>query len=290
MGEIIGNFASQKGNPQSEDCLKLNVWTKATPSTSNPVLVWFHGGRTLSYTGLILDGYCADLAQDLPVVAQITYSIRANILQMRKMSLLSVSSKLNSPLIEAYANCQRSYRLNIFGFPGAPGLPQNVGLLDQRMAVEWVRDNIAAFGGDPGRITIFGHSAGGVAVDYYTYVWREDPIISGVISMAGTALSMIPNTPEESARYWNTATAALGCTGSSDVVACVRSKPFSELSAAVLKVPPEPSKALPQPVFHPTVDNKVVFSNYTHLSLEGKFTRVVRTSPWIAFYIHPNEH
>lgn len=52
-----------------------------------------------------------------------------------------------------------SYRLGLFGFPGIPGvdgLEQNAGLLDQRVAVEWVRDNIAAFGGDPKRITIFG--------------------------------------------------------------------------------------------------------------------------------------
>jgi cholinesterase len=52
-----------------------------------------------------------------------------------------------------------SYRLNIFGFPGVPGdksVAQNAGLEDQRMAVEWVRDNIEAFGGDPKRITMFG--------------------------------------------------------------------------------------------------------------------------------------
>lgn len=55
-----------------------------------------------------------------------------------------------------------SYRLNVFGFPGLPGMAQNVGLLDQRLAVEWARDNIAAFGGDPTRITLFGQSAGGM--------------------------------------------------------------------------------------------------------------------------------
>lgn len=55
-----------------------------------------------------------------------------------------------------------SYRINIFGFPGLPGMDQNVGLLDQRLAIEWTRKNIAAFGGDPNRITIFGESAGGI--------------------------------------------------------------------------------------------------------------------------------
>lgn len=54
-----------------------------------------------------------------------------------------------------------SYRVNIFGFPGLPGMSQNLGLLDQRLAIEWVQKNIAAFGGDPKRIVLVGQSAGG---------------------------------------------------------------------------------------------------------------------------------
>jgi carboxylesterase type B len=64
-----------------------------------------------------------------------------------------------------------NYRNNIFGFPGAPNLPDmNPGILDMRMAVEWTRDNIENFGGDPSRITLFGESAGGTGVDYYAYL------------------------------------------------------------------------------------------------------------------------
>src|ERR1700761_8281259 len=74
------------------------------------------------------------------------------------------------------------------GFPNAPGIPaQNLGLLDQRLAVEWTRDNIAAFGGDPKRITIFGESAGGGSVDMYAYAWKKDPIIAGIIAQSGSA-------------------------------------------------------------------------------------------------------
>jgi Carboxylesterase family len=65
----------------------------------------------------------------------------------------------SSPLDLSAALTSKSYRLNIFGFPGLPsvdGVEQNPGLLDQRMALEWVRDNIEAFGGDPTKITIFG--------------------------------------------------------------------------------------------------------------------------------------
>lgn len=67
-----------------------------------------------------------------------------------------------------------NYRVNFFGFPGAPFLEDiNLGLLDQRLAIEWVRDNIAAFGGNPSRITIYGESAGGSSVDYYAYLVQK---------------------------------------------------------------------------------------------------------------------
>ena len=101
----------------------------------------------------------------------------------------------------------QSYRVSTFGFPSAPGLQDlNPGLLDQRLAVEWVRDNIAQFGGrislplrnksrprvfklcslgDPKRITIFGESAGAASVDYYAYAWTKDPIVNGFIAQSG---------------------------------------------------------------------------------------------------------
>ncbi|PBP24904.1 carboxylesterase [Diplocarpon rosae] len=69
-----------------------------------------------------------------------------------------------------------NYRVNIFGFPGAPNTSNNVGLLDQRLAVEWIRDNIAAFGGDPHRITLVGESAGAGSVDFYSFAYTHDPI------------------------------------------------------------------------------------------------------------------
>jgi carboxylesterase type B len=82
-----------------------------------------------------------------------------------------------------------NYRLGIFGFSGAPGETQNVGLLDQRMVIEWARDNIHAFGGDPDRITIFRNSAGDASVDFYDYAWPSDPIVAGSIIMSGCVSS-----------------------------------------------------------------------------------------------------
>ena len=78
-----------------------------------------------------------------------------------------------------------NYRLNIFGQPNAPQFvnasqTQNFGLLDMRAAVEWIHANIAQFGGDPERITIFGQSAGSVAVDAYSFAHPNDTIVKGL--------------------------------------------------------------------------------------------------------------
>lgn len=71
-----------------------------------------------------------------------------------------------------------NYRTNIFGLPGEPHLPNmNPGLMDQRGAIEWVRDNIAAFAGDVKRIVLFGESTGASSVDYFAYGYIEDPIV-----------------------------------------------------------------------------------------------------------------
>lgn len=77
-----------------------------------------------------------------------------------------------------------NYRLNIFGQPNSPQLAngtgsQNFGLLDIDAAIKWVHANIGAFGGDPDRISLFGQSAGGLAVDAYTYAHPNDTIVKG---------------------------------------------------------------------------------------------------------------
>ncbi len=133
-GPICAQGAGGVG--QSEDCLFLNVWAPAETAEPLPVLYWIHGG---GYTGgsgstSIYDG--ARLAADGAVVVTI------------------------------------NYRLNVFGFLAHPALSAesphgasgNYGLLDMVAGLEWVRDNIAAFGGDPDRVTIFGESAGAGAV------------------------------------------------------------------------------------------------------------------------------
>ena len=230
---IIEAFAGGRGNELSEDCLTLNIWTKGkATSQANGVLVWFHGGRfTLGDTNTpFYTGEYLASAQDIVVVTV-------------------------------------NYRLNMFGFSGAPGQPMNAGLLDQRKAVEWVRDNIAAFGGDNRRITIMGQSAGGSAVDMYAYAYASDPIVAGLISHSGTSLSFEANTPDFARQSFLTAATNVSCTGSDEeTVACMRQVGYQELLAAIGSVKPLPSVALAQPVFHPTVDNVIIFDLATYRS------------------------
>ena len=113
--------------PMSEDCLTLNVWTPGLDDARRPVMVWIHGGGFLFGTGATpwYDG--RSFARDDIVLVTI------------------------------------NYRLGSFGFLHIDGQGNN-GILDQVAALEWVRDNIAAFGGDPGNVTAFGESAGAMSV------------------------------------------------------------------------------------------------------------------------------
>ncbi len=117
--------------PMSEDCLTLNVWTpKPAMGAKLPVMVWIHGGGFVGGSGTLAETDGALLAR-------------------RDVVIVSFN-----------------YRLGRFGFFAHPALGQggNWGLMDQIAALKWVQRNIASFGGDPAKVTIFGESAGGESV------------------------------------------------------------------------------------------------------------------------------
>jgi para-nitrobenzyl esterase len=121
----------------SEDCLTLNVWAPAAvPAGGAPVLVWFDGGGFLAGTGARASTDGERFAQRGAVIVTINYRV-------------GVFGYLAHPLLSAES---------------PHGSSGNYGLLDQLAALQWVRDEIAAFGGDPTRITAFGESAGGASV------------------------------------------------------------------------------------------------------------------------------
>lgn len=171
-----------------------------------------------------------------------------------------------------------NYRLNAFGFPGAPGADTNLGLRDQRLAVEWLRDNIAAFGGDAQRLVIAGQSSGGAAVDWWSYAYRKDPIAHGLISTSGNAFSFPMNTAQKQKDNWFALSTSLGCGSTGDSLTCMRSSNITmqAIVAAVAKIPPSPggSPVRSTPPFYPLVDNQTIFSDYLSLSSKNKFARL----------------
>jgi para-nitrobenzyl esterase len=193
--------------PQSEDCLYLNVWTPANKASERlPVMFWIHGGAyQMGAGGLPLyDG--EKLAGKGVVVVTI------------------------------------NYRLGPFGFLAHPQLTKespdnssgNYGLLDQQCALRWVKRNIAAFGGDPARVTIFGESAGAMSV----LNQLVSPLSAGLFQKAisestlfvDRGLLMNATRPlAEAEAIGEQYAGEMGCGGAPDVLAAMRAKTAGEL-------------------------------------------------------------
>jgi cholinesterase len=164
-----------------------------------------------------------------------------------------------------------SYRINVLGFPGSPGGPYNAGLLDQRLAIQWINENIAGFGGDPNRITLIGQSAGAYAVDYYVDSYPNNSLIAGAIEESGTAFAGVIINQTNIAGTLDITAQAVGCGNSSSsveaVMSCMKKANWQALLAA------SPS-GVPTNSFWPTIDNKIIFENYTERSRVGEVAKV----------------
>ncbi|KAF4627233.1 hypothetical protein G7Y89_g10927 [Cudoniella acicularis] len=169
-----------------------------------------------------------------------------------------------------------NYRVNIFGFPNAAGLNQsdlNLGLLDQRVALEWIRSNIPSFGGDPSRITLWGQSAGAQSVDYYNFAYPTDPIVSGLIMDSGTAL-LPSGTYDSSHSNFSFVASQFGCGNASAKreLDCMRNVSSVNIEAFLKEY--GDNGTTPALSFSPVNDERTKFANYTARALAGNFTRV----------------
>ncbi|KAH9897497.1 fatty acyl-CoA hydrolase [Xylariomycetidae sp. FL2044] len=233
------------GADTSEDCLYLAMWTpaNATLDSKLPVLFFLTGGGFT--TGGVNVGY--QLPMDWVERSQSHIVVTIN------------------------------YRVNIFGFPNARGLAeQNLGILDQRMALEWVRDNIAAFGGDPSKITQWGESAGAMSTDAHAHAYYDDPIAHAYILQSGT-VTIGGQVLDPTFSNFTSVAQHFGCNATSAVdgaaeLECMRAVPFEQISNYVGQY--TDAGATPAFSFAPVVDERIVFANYTARASEGKVARL----------------
>ena len=177
--------------PQGEDCLYLNIW-KADDATAakKPVMVWIHGG-----------------AYEVGGTADPNYECHNFIEENPEVIIVSIA-----------------YRLTVFGFFHLSHLAdgqdypdaQNLGLLDQMMALRWVHENIAAFGGDPDNVTLWGESAGAGSCTLLPLVEGSQKYFRRIIAQSGTPTQT--RSAEEAIRITDEVMAALGCKTVADLL------------------------------------------------------------------------
>ncbi len=215
-----------RGGEQSEDCLFLNIWTPAADGARRPVLFWIHGGAFTLGTGAsdLYDGRRLALRGDVVVVTI-------------------------------------NYRLGAFGFLDADGvfgrdngIAPNVGLLDQIAALEWVRDHIEAFGGDPERVTIFGESAGGMSVGTLLGTPRAQGLFHRAILQSGAAHNV--STPQKAEAVARAFVDELGPHGASPEA--LRAAPLPILLAAQQRVTVRMGVTLGILPWQPTLDGRLL--------------------------------
>ena len=163
-GLISEVAAEDRREPAGEDCLRVNVFTPALGSGRRPVMVWLHGGGYSQASGSFIIYNGANLARRRDVVV-VTLNHRLNLFGYLYLGEIAG---------EKYADSG------------------NAGMLDIVQALEWVRDNIAAFGGDPGDVTIFGQSGGGGKVCTLMGMPAAKGLFHKAIAQSGSNVSAMP--------------------------------------------------------------------------------------------------
>jgi carboxylesterase type B len=234
-----------------EDCLKITVQRPAgTKAGDNlPVLFWIYGG------GFVLG-------------ATNTYDAT---------QFLETAVAQRQPFIFVAVN----YRLNGFGFLAGKEVldagSANLGLLDQRMGLEWVSDNIGSFGGDPDKVTIWGESAGSISVFDQLLLYGGNATYNGRSLFRGAIMnsgSIIPADSTDSApaqEVYDAVVEKAGCSGAADSIECLRAAPYDTFYDAVTSIPGLATLNKVVLKFLPRPDGRVLVKSPDVMAKQGHF-------------------
>ena len=219
-------------NSISEDCLYLNIWTKSLETSARkPVMVWIHGGNDTAGWSYEPDYIGHNLASKDVVVVSI------------------------------------GYRLNIFGFFKHPNMSKqtgNFGLEDQILSLQWLKENIIYFGGDPDNITIFGECAGGAHISYHLVSPASEGLFEKAIIQSGGYNLVSPYSLLDIQEAYNFAKEA------TDIISPNNFEALRNIESKRLL---DVSKAMGYP-FHPIIDGNLIEKQILNIYSRGNLNKV----------------
>ncbi|KAH7039810.1 Alpha/Beta hydrolase protein [Microdochium trichocladiopsis] len=231
----------------SENCLSINVvrpTKKASDKAPLPVVVWIHGG-SYHYGTTGLPSY------------NLSYIVQQSV-------------AMGKPILATSINYRKGGWGNMYSIEVQGSGQTNLALRDMRQALAWIQENIAAFGGDPKRVTIWGESSGSFAVGQLllSYGGRTDGLFHRSIQESGGATTAWYNGTDWYQPTYNTIVDAVNCTDAVDTLDCLRTVPYDKLAPLI-----DPN-LYPGPGWYPTVDGDIMPQFPTELYAQGKFAHV----------------
>ncbi|CZT41728.1 related to cholinesterase [Rhynchosporium secalis] len=252
--ELSNTGAFQALSNAGEDCLTVNVQrpSSAKAGSKLPVVFWMYGGAFEFGSTQTYDA---------------SEFISTSVAQKKDVIYVSVN-----------------YRLGGFGWLGGKQIKKdgssNLGFLDQRAGLQWVADNIAQFGGDPDKVTIWGESAGSISVFGQMalyggdYTYKGKPLFRAAIMDSG---SITPAAPIDSPRpqgIYDAVVKEAGCSGSADTLACLRSIDYLTFLRATTSVPGTFDYQSVSLSYVPRPDGKVLTASPEVIAMNGQFAQV----------------
>ncbi|KIM54027.1 hypothetical protein SCLCIDRAFT_31424 [Scleroderma citrinum Foug A] len=264
----LNEFLPQPNVAASEDCLYVNV--------VRPAGVCAGADLPVAVVRLVFQ---QEIQHDIYQNTQYIYGggfVEGYASAYNGTGIVGRSVGLNAPIIYVSFN----YRLNVFGFLGGKEVQQagigNLGLHDQRMALEWVQKYISAFGGDPEKVIIWGQSAGGISVmsQIVAYDGNVNGLFRGAVLQSGSAYPLhdIASVPQQ--ENYDFIVAQTNCSGANDTLCCLRQAPYEAVMNAMEQTGYVNSYQSLNLTWTPVVDGVILKHTLRGSLSMGKYARV----------------